>query len=252
MSSLPPGESLLVRVSFEDEDVWRSILRAVTGADGAESHLTVVDDASWAGARPDQIIDEVRNSGRSYVLVADAASMTDSEHALLALSIQGDQSVDFQSLRILPSTASSVTDNLAIANLLLPDFAAAADVDGVYRGEQEYTPPDTLTKAELLALADRNTSTPALARFRDELAGVSAPRYSVTRINLSESHERQSGRDFRNWQTLGYDDFLAVAARGGEAEGTTVSLPRGYWEVLLDRSAGHCLAAMKVFPPSLS
>ena len=29
-------------------------------------------------------------------------------------------------------------------------------------------------------------------------------------------------------------------------------LERGYWEVLLDRTAGRCLAALKVFPPSNS
>ena len=72
----------------------------------------------------------------------------------------------------------------------------------------------------------------------------------MRRINLFDAHQQQAGRDFRGWQTLGYEDYLAVTSHGGEAEYATVGLSRGYWEVLLDRAAGRCLAALKVFPPS--
>ena len=72
--------------------------------------------------------------------------------------------------------------------------------------------------------------------------------FAVNQWDLAELHERVPNADFRHSRTTGYDDFLAVTARGGQAETMTVTLARGYWEVVVDRAAGECLAAMKVTP----
>lgn len=248
MPQLPPGQSLLVRVSFTDEDQWRAVLASITGDSSDGHYLTVVDDRSWEGAETSVIGDALRASERSYALIADDESMTSADHRLLVLSLSVD-SDDVESLRVAASQASPVSDNLAIANLSLSDFAAAADADGVYRGQPEYTPPETLTKTELLALAEHNTSTPGLAQFHQEVHDLDPDRLvAVNRWDLAELHERVLNTDFRHSRTTGYDDFLAVTARGGQAETMTVNVARGYWQVIIDRGAGECLAAMKVAP----
>ncbi|MET9202267.1 hypothetical protein [Gordonia sp. NPDC003585] len=247
MPILPSNSlNLLVRVASDSEDAWTGLVQEIERLSG-DTNFEVVDDPRLDGLSTGDFLDLLVDSENDYAFVADAETLANDERSLLAISSSGD------TLRIVPASLAGVADNLAIANLSLGDFKNAADSDGVYRGgSRSYVPPETLTKDELLALAEGNTSSPALAQFRDELASLLAPRYAVRRIDLTESHERQAGRDFRGWQTLGHEDYLAVTSHGGEAEYATVGLSRGYWEVLLDRTAGRCLAALKVFPPSNS
>ncbi|MGW0454525.1 DUF6924 domain-containing protein [Gordonia sputi] len=159
---------------------------------------------------PTAIGDALRASDRSYALIADDESMTSADHRLLALSLSVDFD-DVESLRVAASQASPVSDNLAIANLSLSDFAAAADADGVYRGQPKYTPPETLTKTELMALAEHNTSTPGLAQFHREVDDLD-PRSSLRSQSMGPRRAARKGAE-RRFSSFA-NDWLRRLPRG--------------------------------------
>jgi hypothetical protein len=67
----------------------------------------------------------------TYVFVADAKTMTDDEHPLLAVDLYDEPG---RSFRVPPRWYADVSANLTIANIDFADFADSADDSGTYRG----------------------------------------------------------------------------------------------------------------------
>ncbi|WP_280493458.1 DUF6924 domain-containing protein [Nocardia asiatica] len=134
--TLPEGESLLVRTDFTDDAAWAQTLAAVMASydEDAMSELTPVDDVTFDGLTPADLGDLV--DGRTCVFLADAATMTDPEHPLLAVDTsdedaRGDGDAVF---RIAPIAVAEVEVNFLLANMDLEDYAGSVDDDGVFRG----------------------------------------------------------------------------------------------------------------------
>ncbi|MEV6427249.1 hypothetical protein [Nocardia sp. NPDC051463] len=134
--SLPEGESLLVRTDFTDDTAWAQTLAAVIASydEDMMTELTPVDDVAFDGLTPADLADLV--DGQTYVFLADATTMTDPEHPLLAVDTsdedaRGDGDPVF---RIAPIAMAEVEVNFSLANVDFEDYAGSVDDDGVFRG----------------------------------------------------------------------------------------------------------------------
>ncbi|NGM12395.1 DUF6924 domain-containing protein [Verrucosispora sioxanthis] len=125
--------SLILRTDFTDDRAWSEIQRAV-GADGATyasdplySDVTVqtLVAADAAAADDDKL---------AYLFVADAISMADIEHSLLAVDLYAEPGRTF---RVPAQWYADVSANLSIANMDFDEFADATDESGTYRGFED-------------------------------------------------------------------------------------------------------------------
>jgi hypothetical protein len=95
------------------------------------------DDASWeelcaAVGRPIGDFEVVGAGGRAYAFVADRVAMTDDEHPILVIDLTDEQG---RTLRVIPSEAWAVENDLSIGRIDFEQLVDAADEDGVFRGE---------------------------------------------------------------------------------------------------------------------
>lgn len=67
----------------------------------------------------------------TYLVIADAATMTGAERPLLAVDLYDEPGRTF---RLPPRWYADVAANLSIANLDVREFADAVDESGTYRG----------------------------------------------------------------------------------------------------------------------
>lgn len=67
----------------------------------------------------------------SYLFLADATTMTNAEHPLLAVDLADEPGRRF---RVPPRWYADISANLTIANMDFHEFADAADASGTYRG----------------------------------------------------------------------------------------------------------------------
>ncbi|MGW4329925.1 DUF6924 domain-containing protein [Nocardia sp. NPDC004573] len=133
--TLPEGESLLVRTDFTDDAAWARALTAVIASydEDAMTELTPVDDMTFDGLTPADLHDLV--DGQTYVFLADATTMTDPEHPLLAVDTSEDAGGDGVAVfRIAPIAMAEVEANLLLSNMDFEDYADSVDDDGVFRG----------------------------------------------------------------------------------------------------------------------
>ena len=129
MPTLPSNsQNLLVRVTSDSQgqDSWTTLLQEIDRLSG-DTNFEVVDNPELDGISTEDLEDLLVESDNTYAFVVDNETLTNSEHPLLVVSSFGD------SLRVVPTLASAVADNLAIANLSLSDYRQAADDDGVLR-----------------------------------------------------------------------------------------------------------------------
>ena len=145
------GAVLVVRTDYGDEAAWQTVAAELTQPWGAgrayEAVVNLVDDPAWAGATPDEVRaaagadDEI-----SVVFLADATTMREPHHALLAVRVpHGEQDGDgdgperWAALRLPfrtePCVVHDIHANLSIANMDFEEYAAAAreDPEGVLR-----------------------------------------------------------------------------------------------------------------------
>ncbi|WP_146162543.1 DUF6924 domain-containing protein [Nocardia seriolae] len=133
--SLPAGESLLLRTDFTDDTTWAQTLAAVIASyrEDTITGLTPVNDAAFDRLTLDALGELIHD--QTYVFLADATTMTDPEHPLLAVDTSDESSHgNYPMLRLAPSVMAEVEVNLFLANTDFADFADTVDDDGVYRG----------------------------------------------------------------------------------------------------------------------
>jgi hypothetical protein len=131
--SLPQPDdlsSLVLRTDFADDAAWVGLQSAV-GAEGA----TYVSDPRYSAVTIQALVDAdsaaTDDDKLTYLFIADATTMTDAEHPLLALDLYDEPGRTF---RLPPRWYADVSANLCIANMDFHEFADAADESGTYRG----------------------------------------------------------------------------------------------------------------------
>ncbi|MEU4343987.1 hypothetical protein AB0H00_22430 [Nocardia sp. NPDC023852] len=133
--SLPEGESLLLRTDFTDDAAWAQTLAAVIASydEDTMTGLTPIDDAAFDGLTPDELVELV--DGQTYVFLADATTMTDSKHPILAVDTSDEDGPSgYPVFRIAPSAIAEVEVNFLLSNMDFGDFADNVDDDGVFCG----------------------------------------------------------------------------------------------------------------------
>ncbi|MEU3855728.1 hypothetical protein [Streptomyces sp. NPDC029554] len=149
---------LVVRTDYTDAAAWQAVvaemMRPWGDDEDMEAFVHFVDDPAWAGATPEEI--EVAASANdemiSVVFVADALTMQEPHHALLAVKITTGEDEEEQEpanaeewahlsrpFRTEPSEAHNIHVNLDLANMDFEEFAEAAlrDPEGVLRRDTD-------------------------------------------------------------------------------------------------------------------
>jgi uncharacterized protein DUF6924 len=97
------------------------------------ANLTYVDEPSWYGLGPSQVLARFDERYRHpFVVLVDRAALTSPEHPVLVVATSPD--IRGQAFRALPTTLQSIENNLSIANMDFHEFAESVDAHGVFRG----------------------------------------------------------------------------------------------------------------------
>ncbi|MFI8325628.1 DUF6924 domain-containing protein [Streptomyces sp. NPDC085529] len=130
--------SLVLRTDFGDEGAWAAVRAAVDAAGGAHRHATYVSELCFAGVEvhaltaEEAAADEEEQVG--FVFLADAVTMKDPGHPLLALDLWDDPGRTF---RVPARWFPDVSANLTIGNMDFAEFAESVDESGAFHGFDE-------------------------------------------------------------------------------------------------------------------
>ena len=137
MISLPQPDdltSLVLRANFSDDVAW-DVLQAAIDSSSGYHNATYVSDPTYAGMTVQELVDAdaaTSDDDRlTYIFVADAITMIDDEHPLLAVDLYSQPGRTF---RVPPHWYADVSANLTIANMDFAEFADATDGSGTFRG----------------------------------------------------------------------------------------------------------------------
>ncbi|GAB2676414.1 hypothetical protein GCM10027271_41690 [Saccharopolyspora gloriosae] len=143
-------DALVVRVDFSDELAWGTVaelLELPYGSEEFESSNQLVDDPSFTGATPDEVLAAAAGEAQPpVVFLADAATMRE-PYPLLAVSTlareEAEDDDEYESemeygreFRLVPTAVSEMHVNLTIANMDFSEFSgsAADDDQRIHRG----------------------------------------------------------------------------------------------------------------------
>jgi hypothetical protein len=125
---------LVLRTDFSDDTAW-DLLQAAIDSSHAYRNATYVSDPAYAGVTIQALVDADAAASDddklTYLFLADAATMTDAEHPLLAVDLYTQPGRTF---RLPPRWYADVSANLTIANMDFAEFADATDESGMFRG----------------------------------------------------------------------------------------------------------------------
>ncbi|MER5910029.1 hypothetical protein ABT124_05845 [Streptomyces sp. NPDC001982] len=126
--------TLVLRTDFADDAAWQAVRGAIEEADEKRS-ATFVSDPRFDGASVQQLLDAEAAAAEDdkvcEVFVADAATMTDETHPLLAVDLFDEPGRTFRvPVRWFPEMSA----NLSIANADFADYADAAGATGTFQG----------------------------------------------------------------------------------------------------------------------
>ncbi|MFL9658241.1 DUF6924 domain-containing protein [Streptomyces sp. PB17] len=125
--------SLVLRTDFGDEGAWDAVRAALDAADEYR-HATYVSDVRFAAVDVQALLNEetaAEDDDRIvYMFLADATTMDDPCHPVLALDLSDEPGRTF---RVPAQWFPEVAANFSIANMDFADFADAADDSGTFR-----------------------------------------------------------------------------------------------------------------------
>ena len=125
--------SLVLRTDFGDDESWDTVRAALDAAD-KYPHATYVSDLRFAEVSVQALLDEEAAAEEddqiTYVFLADAITMGDPSHPLLAVDLSAEPGRTF---RVPPQWFPDVSANLSIANMDFAEFADAVDESGTFR-----------------------------------------------------------------------------------------------------------------------
>ncbi|MFC8176312.1 DUF6924 domain-containing protein [Streptomyces sp. NPDC057235] len=135
--SLPQPDdltSLVLRTDFGDEGAWDSVRTALDAAD-EYPHATYVSELRFADVGVQTLTAEEAAADEDeqivYMFLADATTMEDPGHPLLAVDLSDEPGRTF---RVPARWFPDISANLSIANMDFAEFADAADESGTFRG----------------------------------------------------------------------------------------------------------------------
>ncbi|MEU8975822.1 hypothetical protein AB0D11_42655 [Streptomyces monashensis] len=123
-----------MRTDLCHESVWQPVVAAALEItpEGFHTGVDPVDDPAFRDLTVDQLLDRLQDDRRHPILsVADATTIADSEHAILAIDLYDEPG---RPVRVLPSTVQNVENNVTMANMAYAELTDAADASGVFRG----------------------------------------------------------------------------------------------------------------------
>ena len=127
--------ALVIRTDFSDDAAWEqlcSVVKQPRFEYETRAPLECIDDESCSGLAPGDVASVLpAGSYRPFVFLADAQTISQAEHALLAVDLS---EVPGRTMRVIPTEAGTVAANLILANMEFTEFAISVDPDGVYRG----------------------------------------------------------------------------------------------------------------------
>ncbi|HYS41409.1 MAG TPA: hypothetical protein VEO01_37815 [Pseudonocardiaceae bacterium] len=133
MLALPQPDdltSLILRIDFTDDAAWAEVQTAL-GAEGA----TYVSDSRYSGVTIQALVDAdsaaTDDDKLTYLFIADATTIADTERPLLAVDLYDEPGRTF---RLPARWYADVSANLCIANMDFREFADATDESCTYRG----------------------------------------------------------------------------------------------------------------------
>jgi hypothetical protein len=137
MPTLPQPEdltSLVLRSDFNDDSAW-DLLKAAIDSWAPDHMATYVSDPAYADVAVQTLVDIDAAASDDdkvfYLFLADAVTMTEPEHPLLAVDLDDEPGRTF---RVPPRWYADVSANLTIANMDFAEFADATDEFGTFRG----------------------------------------------------------------------------------------------------------------------
>ncbi|WP_432128002.1 DUF6924 domain-containing protein [Streptomyces sp. bgisy082] len=126
--------SLVLRTHFGDEGAWDSVRIALDAADDYP-HATYVSELRFADVGVRALMAEEAAADEDeqivYMFLADAVTMKDPGHPLLAVDLSDEPGRTF---RVPARWFPDISANLSISNMDFAEFADAADASGTFRG----------------------------------------------------------------------------------------------------------------------
>ncbi|WP_435191587.1 DUF6924 domain-containing protein [Streptomyces sp. bgisy126] len=126
--------SLVLRTHFGDEGAWDSVRIALDAADDYP-HATYVSELRFADVEVRALMAEEAAADEDeqivYMFLADAVTMKDPGHPLLAVDLSDEPGRTF---RVPARWFPDISANLSISNMDFAEFADAADASGTFRG----------------------------------------------------------------------------------------------------------------------
>ncbi|GAB2872983.1 hypothetical protein GCM10027074_45830 [Streptomyces deserti] len=126
--------TLVLRTDFGDDAAWHALCDAL---DAADTHpcATYVSDPRFAGVSVQTLLDEENAAEEDErvceVFLADATTLGDPEHRLLAVDLFYAPGRTF---RVPVRWYPEISANLSIGNMDFAEYADAADASGTFRG----------------------------------------------------------------------------------------------------------------------
>ncbi|MEU8259589.1 hypothetical protein AB0C02_03050 [Micromonospora sp. NPDC048999] len=137
MAPLPKPDdltSLVLRVDFAEGAAWEALKAAIIAGDPYDNAV-FVSDPRYDGVSTQSLVEADANAADDdkvfYLFLADATTMVDDEHLLLAVDLHDEPGRTF---RLPPRWYAEVSANLCIANMDFAEYADSVDASGVFRG----------------------------------------------------------------------------------------------------------------------
>ncbi|WP_189315889.1 DUF6924 domain-containing protein [Streptomyces brasiliensis] len=126
--------TLVLRTDFADDAAWEAVRKEIEAADD-KSTATFVSDPRFADAGVQAVLDAEAAAAEDdkvcEVFLADATTMSDAAHPLLAVDLFDEPGRTF---RVPVRWFPEISANLSIANADFADYADAADASGTFQG----------------------------------------------------------------------------------------------------------------------
>lgn len=129
-------QTMVLRTDYSNDNSWSAVKVASAAPVGDfQANLVFVEDPSFEGIGPAELVRVFDGkAARSFMFLADQATMTGPEYELICLDLSDQPGKTF---RLIASQTWSVENNLSLGNMDFEDFANSFDGSDVFRGFNE-------------------------------------------------------------------------------------------------------------------
>jgi hypothetical protein len=136
-----PKHPVVLRTDFTDDAAWKEIAREIAlpiGPEGFLATVVYIDDPAYAEVNEANVRGSLSGYQHSFIVLADAGSMTRADHPLLVVDLSSD---DEPSFRAAPRSVQAIEHNLTTGTMDFAEFGEVADEeeDGVFRAFADHT-----------------------------------------------------------------------------------------------------------------